>query len=213
MFSVLLYHKLFDLKDSKYIFVEGEAHKVGDIHLPLFILKKINSDVKVRVRATMTTRIQHLKKEYLKTDDSVRQLHEATIVVSKYTGKKNAEMLHQLLDDNDYDGFTEWLLINYVSNTIPRGRRLGITTRVLTPIRYCWDYSQYDTKYRFDKMGHTYAIEVDSDDIDCCCEKLMEFFRDIDAKEVPPMEDAEATYKTVRNRISESDIGESSLES
>jgi tRNA 2-selenouridine synthase len=118
MFSMLLYHKLFDLKDSKYIFVEGEAHKVGDIHLPLFILKKINSDVKVRVRATMTTRIEHLKKEYLKTEDSVRQLHEATDVVSKYVGKKNSDMLHQFLDDSDYDGFTEWLLVHYVSIAI-----------------------------------------------------------------------------------------------
>ena len=115
MFAILLYHKLLDLQDSKYIFVEGEAHKVGDIHLPLFILKKINSDVKVRVRATMKTRVEHLKVEYLKTDDSVRQLHEATDVASKYVGKKNADMLHKLLDDGDYDGFTEWLLVNYVS--------------------------------------------------------------------------------------------------
>lgn len=115
MFSILLYHKLDDLKDSKYIFVEGEAHKVGDIHLPLFILKKINNEVKIRVRATMETRIEHLKKEYLQTDDSVRQLHQATDVVSRFAGKKNAEMLHQLLDDGDYDTFTEWLLVNYVS--------------------------------------------------------------------------------------------------
>lgn len=114
MFSILLYNKLNDLKDSKYIFVEGEAHKVGDIHIPLFILKKINNEVKIRVRATMETRIEHLKREYLRTDDSVLQLHEATNLAAKYTGKKNAAMLHKLLDDGDFDKFTEWLLVNYV---------------------------------------------------------------------------------------------------
>ena len=118
MFSILLYNKLDELKDSKYIFVEGEAHKVGDIHLPLFILKKINNEVKIRVRATIETRIHHLKLEYLKTEDSVRQLHEATDLVAKFTGKKNADMLHQLLDNGDYDGFTEWLLVNYVSELV-----------------------------------------------------------------------------------------------
>lgn len=178
MFSILLYHKLESMKDCKYIFCEGEAHKVGDIHLPLFILQKINSEVKIRVKATMETRIQHLKKEYLQTDDSVRQLHEATDVVSKYAGKKNAEMLHKMLDDEDYDGFTEWLLVNY-----------------------------YDTKYRFDKMGHEYALEVESDDIEDCCAKLTAYYEDVNSKEVPPKHQFSGSkYTTVRERKSELDV-------
>lgn len=166
MFSILLFHKLDSLKESEYIFVEGEAHKVGDIHLPLFIIEKINNEVKVLVRATMETRIGHLKREYLQTDDSVRQLHEATDVVSKYAGKKNAEMLHKMLDDEDFDGFTEWLLVNY-----------------------------YDTRYTFNKKGHIYSFDVDSDDIEDCCTKLIAFYNDIDtyliaaAKKEPEGED------------------------
>ena len=156
MFSALLYHKLESFKECKYIFVEGEAHKVGDIHLPLFIIERINSDVKVLVRATMETRIQHLKNEYLKTDDAVGQLHQATDVVSKYAGKKNADMLHQMLYDGDFDGFTEWLLVNF-----------------------------YDIRYRFNKKGHTYALEVDSDGIEDCCTKLREFYEDIVSRDIP----------------------------
>jgi len=152
MFSILLYHKLVSLKDSKYIFIEGEAHKVGDIHVPLFILEKINNEVKVLVNATMETRIEHLKREYLKTDDSVRQLHDATDTVSRFAGKKNAEMLHKMLDEKDFDGFTEWLLVNY-----------------------------YDTRYRFNKKGHAYSFEVESDEIVDCCEKLTAFYKDIDS--------------------------------
>ena len=68
--------------------------------------------------------------------------------------------------------------------------------------------SQYDTKYRFDKMGHKYAIEVDSDNIDVCCEKLTDFFRDINSKEVPPRDDSGATYVTVKNRSLETGVEE-----
>ena len=62
---------------------------------------------------------------------------------------------------------------------------------------------QYDTKYRFDKMGHTYAVEVDSDDISVCTERLVEFFRDIDSKDVPVIDDSASTYTTVHDRLLE----------
>ena len=62
---------------------------------------------------------------------------------------------------------------------------------------------QYDTKYRFDKMGHTYALEVDSDNLSQCCEELVTFFRDIDSKEVPIIDDSASTYTTVHDRLLE----------
>eukprot|EP00934_Nitzschia_sp_Nitz4_P002796 Nitzschia sp. Nitz4//scaffold44_size153857//22987//24063//NITZ4_002699-RA/size153857-processed-gene-0.117-mRNA-1//1//CDS//3329552091//2786//frame0 len=150
MFTILLYHALKALEDSKYIFIEGEAHKIGDVHVPMFINDRILNDKKVLVHATLETRIEHLKQEYLQTDDSVRQLHQATDVVSKYAGKKNAEMLHKMLDEKDFDGFTEWLLVNY-----------------------------YDTRYRFGKKNLSYDLEVESDDLESCCTQLKEFYSSI----------------------------------
>ena len=43
MFSILLYHKLEELQHFKYVFVEGESNKVGNVHLPIFLFEKIQS--------------------------------------------------------------------------------------------------------------------------------------------------------------------------
>ena len=43
MFSILLYHKLEELQGFKYVFVEGESNKVGNVHLPIFLYEKIQS--------------------------------------------------------------------------------------------------------------------------------------------------------------------------
>ena len=56
-------------------------------------------------------------------------------------------------------------------------------------------------------MGHTYAVEVDSDDIGVCTERLVEFFRDIDSKDVPVIDDSASTYTTVSDRLLETAKG------
>jgi tRNA 2-selenouridine synthase len=154
-FSALLYHELDRLVRSSlsngpsYIFVEGEARKIGDAHLPDFVYDQIqNADAKVLVTATLPARVACLQRQYLATADSVRQLHEATDleIVSRRIGKKHVQSLHQMLDAGDYATFAEWLLVNY-----------------------------YDVRYRFAKQEFTYALQVSSDDLDECCQELMAF--------------------------------------
>ena len=50
-------------------------------------------------------------------------------------------------------------------------------------------------------MGHEYALEVESNDIDVCCKQLTEYFEDINAKDVPPLDTTAADYKTVAQQI------------
>ena len=52
-------------------------------------------------------------------------------------------------------------------------------------------------------MGHEYALEVESNDIDDCCEKLKDYFHEIDAKEVPPLDSSKSAYTTVMKHASE----------
>ena len=150
MFSIGLYAKLHQYQNEPYIFLEGEAHKVGDVHVPQFLCRRILSDRQILVTATMETRIANLKREYLQTSDSVRQLHQATDRMRKYIGNKNTDMLHKLLDDKDFDTFTEWLLVNH-----------------------------YDMGYRFQRNGNAYDLEVSSDDMDKCCAQIMDYYHDL----------------------------------
>ena len=155
MFSIGIYHQLLRYQNSPFIFIEGEAHKVGNVHLPQFLQERLHTaPVKVHITATMATRVNLLKREYLTTRNSVPQIREATEVIRKYIGNKNADHLLALLDAKDYDAFTEWLLVNH-----------------------------YDTNYRFAKKGHEYALTVSSDDMEACCEELQSFYDKLERNE------------------------------
>lgn len=148
-FSALLYHELDRLKSFPFIFVEGESRKIGNSHLPDFIYEKIQTNFKVLITAELETRVQCLQRQYLGTADSVQQLHEATDVeiVSRHIGKKNVQNLHRMLDDQDYAGFAEWLLVNY-----------------------------YDIRYRFGKQENKYELQVSSDNLEECCQQLIALY-------------------------------------
>ena len=153
MFSILVYHTLESFKDHKYVFVEGESNKIGNVHVPEFIYKKIMQDTwKVLVVASIATRVKAIRKEYITTEDSVRQVHEATDSVSiiRNIGQKNVTMLHTMVEAGDYDACTEWLLVNY-----------------------------YDLRYRYAKEDYSYSLEVSSDDIDQCCVKMTDFYQSL----------------------------------
>jgi tRNA 2-selenouridine synthase len=153
MFSILVYHKLESFKDFKYIFVEGESNKIGNVHLPEFVYNKIKHDEwKVLVAASLETRIKVIRKEYITTEDSIRQLHEATDSFSmvRNIGKQNVAMLHAMAENGEYDACTEWLLLNH-----------------------------YDPRYKFAKEDHSYKLDVVSDDIDECCAELTDFYHSI----------------------------------
>mmetsp|Transcript_53514 Transcript_53514/g.160133 ORF Transcript_53514/g.160133 Transcript_53514/m.160133 type:complete len:381 (-) Transcript_53514:296-1438(-) len=152
MFSILLYHKLQSLENSPYIFVEAESNKIGNVHLPLFVNEKIKEDMKVLVTASLPTRVAAIRKEYFATVDSVRQLHEASdsVTLLRIIGKQNVQMLHTMLDEGEYDAFTEFLLVNY-----------------------------YDLRYKHTKADYSYALEVSSDDLGDCCANLSEFHKSL----------------------------------
>ena len=153
MFSIGLYHKLHRFRNEPYIFLEGEAHKVGNVHIPTFLQERIAGEhgtIKILITASMERRVALLKNEYLKTPDSVKQIRQATETVRKYIGNKHADHLQALLDVGDYGTFTEWLLVNH-----------------------------YDANYRCHKQGHDYALTASSDDMGACCAQLKTFYRNL----------------------------------
>ena len=154
MFSIGIYHTLCKLRDEPFLFMEGEAQKVGDVHVPAFLVERIAGAAashKVLVQATLETRIAALKEDYLQHGQaSVDQIAAATETVRKYVGNANADQLQAWLAAGEYDAFCEWLLVNH-----------------------------YDTGYRFHKKGHVYAVTVQSDDLEACCAQLTSYYQSL----------------------------------
>lgn len=159
MFSILLYHRLHELRNHKYIFVEGESYKVGNVHLPDFVYQKIEQDLAVLIRASIPTRVASIRKAYIQSDESIPQIHEVldSLTLLQRIGKKNVQKLHAMLDEGNYDGCIEWLLVNY-----------------------------YDCRYRYAKKGYSYELETSSDDMDQCCQQLVTYYHSLMEKQDPP---------------------------
>ncbi len=147
MFSILLYHELERLRDKKYIIIEGESNKIGNVFLPKFISRKIENDIKVNVKAGIKARVAATRKEYFSNKESIEQLHEVTGSLAGRIGKKNVEMLRGWLDAKEYDKFIEYLLIEY-----------------------------YDRNYIHNKRSYDYDIKVNSDDIEEAIKQISEFY-------------------------------------
>ena len=148
MFSILLYHELDRFRDEKYIIVEGESNKIGNVFLPKFISRKIESAIKINLKADIKTRVAAIRGEYFSNKKSIEDLHKITGSLAGRIGKKNAQMLRDWLDSKEYDKFTEYLLINY-----------------------------YDKRYIHNKRGYDYDIEINSDDLDLAVNGVVDFYK------------------------------------
>jgi len=113
MFETLLLQKLNDLADRKYIVVEGESRKIGNIIIPEFFWKAMKKGINIRVNASMKERIKRLAAIYADDKDSIQELKSITKGLrQKLTGKVTDELVG-FLDNNKIEDFMEGMLIHY----------------------------------------------------------------------------------------------------
>ncbi len=146
MFSTLLYNELNKLKNEKYVIIEGESKKIGTIFLPEIINKKINSDLKIRVQASIKTRINTIKKEYFKDESSIKKISEITDKLTKFFGKKKIYELKTQINNKEYNKFIEFILLEY-----------------------------YDKRYIHNKQPHKYNLTINSDNLDKAIKEIEGF--------------------------------------
>lgn len=111
-FETLLLEKLYDLQGVQYIFVEGEARKVGQILLPLRLWKHMQEGKNVRVVCSDDERVERLYKEYCNTLD-VPLFVEKIKQIEKFLGKKHAEELIQSLQEGKVKEVIAEILVKY----------------------------------------------------------------------------------------------------
>jgi len=152
-FSTLCYHRLQELvlhQQYSYVFVEGEANKIGNVHVPTFIYQRIiDSKIKILVTASLECRIATIKKFY-DNPNMMPEIRAATSskVLNHNIGAKNVKYLMECLAEDRIDEFCKFLLVEY-----------------------------YDVRYGFArKHDHEYKLEVCSDDLIECSDKIRAFY-------------------------------------
>ncbi|MFC1801309.1 tRNA 2-selenouridine(34) synthase MnmH [Nanoarchaeota archaeon] len=141
-FETLLFFELERLASEKYIFVEGESRKIGNIIIPESIYKEIKNGINIRVNASVESRSKITIKEYLKPE-YIEKIKEIVPLLKRRLSKKQVENMLRLIDERDYLGFAKILLTEY-----------------------------YDPLYKNTLDKIEYGFTVNSDDIDICVKEL-----------------------------------------
>ena len=141
-FESLLFEKLEQLKNKKYIFIEGESRKVGSVFIPESIIKAMNAGVAIKVNCSIKNRSKQIVEDYFthgedaKIRDIINSLKEAI-------SKKIVDHLLTLMDEKNYEEVSRILLEDY-----------------------------YDPRYNYQLEKIKYDHEVSSDSVDDCVKEL-----------------------------------------
>lgn len=142
LFESLLFARLKELEEEKFVFVEGESHKVGRVFIPNSIFKAMKKGVGVRVNCSIENRAKQIVKDYF-THGEEEKIREIIIYLKQHLTKKVVEDLLKLMDEKNYEEVSKILLQDY-----------------------------YDSKYEHQISQAECSYTVCNDDVDSCIKEL-----------------------------------------
>jgi len=102
-FESLLLKRLDELQNEKWILIEGEAKKIGHIHLPEFLVKAIKLGKQILIERPIEERAKRLVEEYFDaTDKNIKELKDTVQFLKKMIGKKMVEKIIKMIDNKEY---------------------------------------------------------------------------------------------------------------
>ena len=112
MFESLLFARLKELDNEKFVFVEGESHKVGKVFIPNSIFKAMKKGIAVRVNCSIENRAKQIVKDYF-THGEEDKIREIIVYLKPHLTKKVVDDLLKLMDEKNYEEVSKILLQDY----------------------------------------------------------------------------------------------------
>lgn len=97
--------------DEGPIFIEGESKKIGNLHIPDSLYKKMQESEKVHIIAPMEYRVRLLKEEY--TEFPIEEISAWVEKLTPMIGKKKTALLLEEATHGEFDLLIRQLLENY----------------------------------------------------------------------------------------------------
>lgn len=142
-FENLFLQRLRELKDEKYIIVECESRRIGNVMIPDFFYKAMLKGVNVQVERSMDKRIQSMVDEYfpeMNVEEIKKIVPQFRDVISK---KKKAEIIAHI-DTNNYHEAARMIFEDY-----------------------------YDPLYNHTLKDISYSFHINSDDTEQAVQKIL----------------------------------------
>ncbi|MBY0756187.1 tRNA 2-selenouridine(34) synthase MnmH [Clostridium sardiniense] len=112
MFETEIFEALKNRKGNL-VFVEGESKRIGNIIIPEPIWSSMEDGIKIYIEDSIENRSEILIKEYIKGNDSVKELIDCLDNLKRYLNDKRVEEYKKLLKECDYKTVCEELMLKY----------------------------------------------------------------------------------------------------
>jgi tRNA 2-selenouridine synthase len=112
MFESLLFVKLKSLSNEKFVFIEGESCKIGNVFVPISIFSKMTSGVNVNIVSNMENRVKQIVKDYF-THGEDELIKSKILYLKPFLTCKLTDELIAFMDSKDYSSVSRLLLEKY----------------------------------------------------------------------------------------------------
>jgi tRNA 2-selenouridine synthase len=113
MFDILLWQELERLKYERFIIVEGESKKIGNLEIPKAFWEKMQEGLNIYLELPLKERVEIIKKDYLNENIDKKELLKIIKKLEKRIDKKVFENLLRAIENKKWEKLIELLLINY----------------------------------------------------------------------------------------------------
>ncbi|MBI2669073.1 tRNA 2-selenouridine(34) synthase MnmH [Candidatus Woesearchaeota archaeon] len=111
-FENLLLQRLDELQQEKWMLVEGESKKIGNVQIPPFFYAAMMKGTHVLVKRSMEIRAQEAVKEYF-SPAHLEEMKRITLSLFRILGKKRQQEVAELMDTGNYQEAACILLEEY----------------------------------------------------------------------------------------------------
>ncbi len=111
-FETLLLHNIDELENERYVIIEGESIKVGNLHIPANIFAQMRGGHFIYIDTPLNRRVSIIRDEYNSFQEHERIVQIVNSLRRKL-GSKKADMLIEHYNSGRIDEFIEILLLDY----------------------------------------------------------------------------------------------------
>ena len=142
-FESIIYENLCNCS-SKFIFIEAESRKIGNVFIPESIFFKMKDGIHISLTSSLEFRAKIILDDYIVDENFEDEFTKAIYSLEKYIGKERAENYINMVKDKKYEEIAMDLMENY-----------------------------YDSLYEHTAKKYTYSYHLDVKSIEDASSKLI----------------------------------------
>jgi tRNA 2-selenouridine synthase len=113
MFDSLLLDMVRQLQDERYVFVEAESKRIGQVFIPEFVLEKKEIGIHIMVEASLENQVERIVEEYAANDVENKEFIDAFSKIGKRLTSEVRSVIELALEQGDLRTVVEHLMRQY----------------------------------------------------------------------------------------------------